>query len=306
MATLVKHISSMSLDAKQADIRAFFPPEPAYKTVSGDLGGGTFSHIYQATRRNHGNALYCLKQARMHPGNKTKTMNAQDTLERERKALEELRHPNIISMIETTVVDGHKMLVFPWYDCGDLLDFYALDATPGHIRFPKECELKSIIRGIAHALQHIHKKKRVHGDVKPENVLVKHVSESNQVMDVVLADFGHSKTLEEISLTPKGRRGTGTPEYMSPEYRKTHVNSRQCDMWALGVLIYGLVEGRFPYETEGRHRDLILQDMEEIRYDRQAWKQYSWKLQCLVQGLLRFDATERFDADDVLFDPWLQ
>jgi serine/threonine protein kinase len=94
------------------------------------------------------------------------------------------------------------------------------------------------------ALDYAHRMGVIHRDVKPTNVLL------DAEGDAFLTDFGLAKMVEaSVQLTGTGV-GIGTPAYMSPEQGKGAKVDSRTDVYSLGVMLYEMVTGRPPYETE--------------------------------------------------------
>ena len=79
----------------------------------------------------------------------------------------------------------------------------------------------------------------IHRDIKPENLLVDSKGE------VKIADFGWSVH------APSSKRHTlcGTLDYLPPEMVEGHAHDKSVDIWSLGVIIYTLIIGKPPFET---------------------------------------------------------
>lgn len=105
-----------------------------------------------------------------------------------------------------------------------------------------ELEVKSYARQICEGLKQMHRRKVIHRDLKLGNLFL------DQDMTLKIGDFGLSCKLEYHGQ----RRSTicGTPNYIAPEVITSGVGySTEVDVWALGVIIYTMLTGRPPFET---------------------------------------------------------
>jgi serine/threonine protein kinase len=91
------------------------------------------------------------------------------------------------------------------------------------------------------ALDYIHKQDIIHGDLKPENLLV---SQSGYLK---LTDFGLSRS---ISGAKVANTCFGTMHYMAPEMIRGTMHGPSIDWWALGIIMYKSLFARFPFEVE--------------------------------------------------------
>lgn len=163
------------------------------------------------------------------------------------------------------------------------------------------------------ALENMHKRGIIHRDLKPENILL------NNEMHTLIADFGSSKILQEVShqksaitttggessatgsfggrgLTHGDRKNSfvGTAQYVSPEILKGHESTPAIDLWALGCIIYQMVSGLPPFR--GGSEYLIFQMIlkQELKFpdgfDRDA--------KDLVERLLVLEPSKRLGAGE--------
>ena len=102
-----------------------------------------------------------------------------------------------------------------------------------------ESEAKHVFRQTVEAVNYLHKKNIAHRDIKLENIL------AGENFLVKLIDFGFSIVAQKDKLL---NIYCGTPSYMSPELaNKKNYQGWLADIWALGVLLYVLLCGRFPF-----------------------------------------------------------
>lgn len=98
-------------------------------------------------------------------------------------------------------------------------------------------------QAMASALAHAHSAGVIHRDLKPENVLV------TDALDVKLVDFGLAHLLPEGGGTSGGSRSrfiVGTQGYMSPEQARGEPAQKTCDVFAFGVVLHELLNGKRP------------------------------------------------------------
>lgn len=99
--------------------------------------------------------------------------------------------------------------------------------------------LSNITAQIMNGLDYLHKKKMLHRDIKPENIL------HNRQGEVKLTDFGIAKDLDQ-TLAMAGTF-VGTVTYMSPERCLGQDYSFASDIWSVGMVIFELSTGRYPF-----------------------------------------------------------
>jgi tetratricopeptide (TPR) repeat protein/tRNA A-37 threonylcarbamoyl transferase component Bud32 len=161
---------------------------------------------------------------------------------REYEALTRLNHPNIVRVYEYGLHDGH-----PWLTM-EILQGRSLQSRVRDVGKPGEparnAEIVRAVGYVADALQYIHERGLIHRDLKSDNVVV--LPDGR----VKLLDFGSARVLD--ALEPITRQGefVGTFAYAAPEQLAGRPADHRADLYALGVLMYRLATGRFPFESE--------------------------------------------------------
>ncbi len=213
-----------------------------YKLLS-VLGEGGMGIVYLAEQEHPIKRLVALKVIK--PGMDTKQVIAR--FETERQALALLDHPHIARVFDAGATEGGRPYFAMEYVKGipitEYCDKYKLGTEERLRLFIPLCQ----------AIQHAHHKGIIHRDIKPSNALVM-LHEETPIPKII--DFGVAKALnqcltERTLFTEQGQL-IGTPEYMSPEQAELtglDVDTRT-DIYSLGVLLYELLAGCTPFDTE--------------------------------------------------------
>jgi len=216
----------------------------AYEIVS-ELGYGGMGAVYLA-RRADGKfeQTVAVKMLRR----EFNTERLRRTFDREKDILAALSHPNIARLLDAgSTTDGIPYLAME-YVRGEPLDKFchsqrlSLDERLG--LFGKVCE----------AVAYAHRNLVIHRDIKPGNILV------NDDGEPKLLDFGISKLLGAGEADAGGvtQLGALTPLYASPEQVRGEAVTTASDVYSLGVVLFKVLTGEFPYRTtEKTNGDLL-------------------------------------------------
>lgn len=155
---------------------------------------------------------------------------------RERQILARLDHPNIARLLDGGTTDSGQAYYAMEYVDGEPLDRF---------RQHRELGLRDKLRlflAICSAVSYAHRNLIIHGDLKPKNVLV------TQDGTPKLLDFGVARILAGGGIqTEATTRMPLTPTYASPEQIRGEPLTVATDVYSLGVLLYELLSGRYPY-----------------------------------------------------------
>ncbi len=195
--------------------------------ILGELGRGGAGTVYLA-RQDSLNRRVALKVV------STRDPDLSARLLGEAQLLGELRHPNIIAVYDTGLIDGR-----PWYSMtycggGTLAQVLQRDGalTPGQV--------VGLVSPLADALATLHERGVVHRDVKPGNVLF----DDNGTP--YLGDFGTALDAKAERVTTSGAV-LGTIGYTAPEMVSGGLPSPASDVFSLGVLAYEALAGVRPF-----------------------------------------------------------
>ena len=223
--------------------------------IEGELGRGGSAVVYLARDTKHERHV-ALKM--LHP--ELGAAIGRERLAREIRIIARLQHPHIL----------------PLHDSGEWADtlYYVMPFVEGEslrARLARDRQLALddalvVGREMADALDHAHRHGIVHGDVKPENILL---ADGH----AILADFGVARVTSsallpaDASLEPS----SGTPAYASPERMSGSGQLEPAsDLFSLGCVLYEMLAGRPPWLTR-RRRGATAPALRSLRPDTPAW-----------------------------------
>jgi tRNA A-37 threonylcarbamoyl transferase component Bud32 len=160
-----------------------------------------------------------------------------ERFKREARAVAQLQHPNIVTVIDRGDEEGRQYIVFEYID-GENLKEYVVRKGRLDVREALEIGLE-VARGLAFA----HDQGLIHRDVKPQNVLL------NGDGRAKVTDFGIARTLDVDGMTQTGTV-LGTSNYIAPEQASGQRVDAHSDVYALGVVLYELLAGEVPFPGE--------------------------------------------------------
>ncbi len=247
------------------------------------------------------------------------------------RALQDVQHPNLVSLYELGQAEGQLYFTMELIDGQNLLSFVrpndphvanmaisstmtggALDEMTLDLKTPAgptsdthrvvpsvtsevgfdEQRLRIVLPQLLHGLEALHGAQKVHRDLKPSNVLVTREGRVVVLDFGVISDAGFDEVAGEGSIV-------GTAAYMAPEQGEGKRVGPEADLYSVGVILYQALCGRLPFS--GNHKDVIA---DKLRLDPPAPHLFSADvppdLEALCLALLRRDPTERPSAGAAL------
>ena len=234
-----------------------------YKLLE-QIGEGGFGVVFMAEQQEPVRRKVALKVLK--PGMDTRQVVAR--FEAERQALALMDHPNIAHVFDGGVTDkGRPYFVMELVRGVPITEF--CDQNCLAIR-----ERLALFVDVCQAVQHAHQKGIIHRDIKPTNVMVT-LHDGAPMVKVI--DFGIAKAmgqqLTEKTLFTNFAQMVGTPLYMAPEQAAMSGldTDTRGDVYSLGVLLYELLTGTTPFESE-RLKQVGYDEMRRIIRDEEPPK----------------------------------
>jgi len=193
------------------------------------LGHGSFGDVWKA-RRLGDDEVVALKIPR-------DWELGEEVLRREPDLMKAFNHPNIVRVYGCHTFGSYFVIEMEYVagrNLADMLDGVNRDNPLSYRR------ILSWTQQILSGLQTIHAANVVHGDIKPQNVLI------NADGNAKLVDFGTSRRLEDVWVWT---RRQGTEAYWAPEVAFEEKRSLVSDIYSVGVVLYEMVTGELPYKS---------------------------------------------------------
>ncbi|OTF72662.1 hypothetical protein BLA29_010648 [Euroglyphus maynei] len=156
--------------------------------------------------------------------------------------MKNLCHENIVKLLQYEENDDFIYIIMEYCAGGELFD---------HLLSKRllESECKRIFTSLINVLYYIHSKGIAHRDIKPENILF------DDRMNVKLIDFGLCACSDTNPYATLDCLSTacGSPAYVAPELLQgCRYSGPPVDVWSTGVLLYVLLTGTLPFDSENR------------------------------------------------------
>lgn len=161
---------------------------------------------------------------------------------RESRLAAAIDHPNIVSIFDADEVDGVPYIAMQW------IDGETLSALITRQRAVEPRQAIRVVSQIAMALEAANARDLLHRDVKPANILVQTIGDTDHAY---LTDFGIARVMSDVNerLTWTGH-AVGTPGYQAPEQIRGENGDGRSDMYALGCVLFEALTGTLPFDGD--------------------------------------------------------
>jgi tetratricopeptide (TPR) repeat protein/tRNA A-37 threonylcarbamoyl transferase component Bud32 len=217
-------------------------------------------------------------------------------LKREFRAVSSLKHPNIVRVLDSGT-GKVPFLVMEYVEGSNLRENAVFSERSGLPevssragRESRDSFLRYVIQ-ILGALRHVHETGIVHGDIKPENILITASGIAK------LTDFGLAVFQEE--LVERGKERTvvgGTPRYFSPEQALGREPDGRSDLYSLGVVFYEFFTGSPPFSGDTFAECLMKRINQDAPFLRQCRPGVPPEIEEVTMRLLEREPDRRFQT----------
>ncbi|RNF18144.1 rac serine-threonine kinase-like protein [Trypanosoma conorhini] len=195
------------------------------------IGAGSFSNVFVAREKSTGK-VYAIKEMRKELIQQQKMAG---NIAAEKHILQTISHPFIVSLHYAFQTKKCLYLVLDFLPGGELFFHLAKEKVFDEYRAKLYCGEIALAIGYLHSLDIVFR------DLKPENIVL------DKDGHACLTDFGLAKM--NVS-SANNFTFCGTSEYIAPEFLLGQPHGRAVDWWALGILLYEMIEGIPPFFSE--------------------------------------------------------
>ncbi|PXF47253.1 putative myosin light chain kinase [Gracilariopsis chorda] len=257
------------------------------------IGEGAFATVHKGRRKSDG-AVVAIKKVIKQQFD----MMTYRELQREMYSMKHVKHDGIIAAYDVYNYQKEVYFILEFMEGGSVKDLMGK-----HGGLITEKTAASITRQVLLALAYLHDNGYAHRDIKLENILC--VSGDLNKTRVCLADFGYVNFFED-ERDECMKSLIGTPVYVAPEIISEKPYSAAVDLYAIGVMVYRMLCGEYPYDGEEDHdKTMALASAARLEFKQPAWRTVSLSAKSFVRGLLQPVSKKRLTARGALCHQWL-
>ena len=245
--------------------------------ILSELGKGGYSTVFYCEHKKT-KRRYAVKVA-------FKFKKGKDRSERTRtevRILRKLKHQNIIRLKGSFEDTDNIYLVLEYIPGKDCSKFFKNN-------LPTKSQVKFIMRQLVEAVHYCHTRGIVHRDIKLENILI------DEHHKIKLTDFGLCGIKQ--SEYDMFSQSLGTVRYTAPEMLQGNGYNESIDIWGLGVVMFTLLTGSYPFDASQREKIFERIKEKNIHYSKYSLDRKEVKL---LRLLLEKDPEKRIEIEDIL------
>uniref|UniRef100_A0A671TK05 non-specific serine/threonine protein kinase n=1 Tax=Sparus aurata TaxID=8175 RepID=A0A671TK05_SPAAU len=251
------------------------------------IGHGAFAVVFKGRhkeKRDWEVAVKCI--------NKKNLAKSQSLLGKEIKILKELKHENIVRLLD------YQVHFLCYCNGGDLAEYLHSKGTLS------EDTIHIFLQQISQAMKILQSKGILHRDLKPQNILLCHPEgrRSSPINTCIkIADFGFARHLQTNTMAATL---CGSPMYMAPEVIMSQHYDAKADLWSIGTIVYQCLTGKAPFHASTPQELRLFYETNRTLLP-SIPKETSCNLRHLLRGLLQRNHKERISFDEFFHHPFL-
>ncbi|HEX3020082.1 MAG TPA: protein kinase [Chitinispirillaceae bacterium] len=239
------------------------------------------NHRLLVVKSRNGNEQYLMKSCDFNDS--SFELGKRNRYKRELEFISTFDHPNIFKPLSSEDIDTSVSIIYPYRKGTTLQRFFAAKITLSIAE-----KLKMVIQ-LVEAIEHIHSRGIVHGDLHPGNIFVR------EDRGVEIYDLSMCMTEEEFSRRQDGLM-VGTYPYLSPEqtgFTRFKVDTRS-DLYCVGIILYQLLSNRFPFTTQNGTIEELLDFM--LKTELEPIRNVPYYINEILLKALRTTPEERYQT----------
>ncbi|KAM4576676.1 serine/threonine-protein kinase ULK1a isoform 1-T1 [Odontesthes bonariensis] len=258
------------------------------------IGHGAFAVVFKGRHREKRDwevAVKCI--------NKKNLAKSKTLLGKEIKILKELKHDNIVRLLDYQEMGGCVYLVMEYCNGGDLAEYLHSKGTLS------EDTIRVFLQQIAQAMKVLQSKGILHRDLKPQNILLCHSEgrrSNSSSTSIKIADFGFARHLQTNTMAATL---CGSPMYMAPEVIMSQNYDAKADLWSIGTIVYQCLIGKAPFHASTPQELRLFYESNSTLLP-SIPKETSASLRHLLLGLLQRNHKDRISFDEFFHHPFLE
>jgi serine/threonine protein kinase len=247
-------------------------------TVDYMIGEGSYSQVYMAEHIS----THARCAIKIVPRNCAQA-------ESEINILSSLSHRSCVRLHEVLSDDGFHYLVTDHISNGTLLQHI------NHSHTFTEHDARHIFVQLFDGIRYLHEVRRIaHLDLKLENIMIDSKSE------VKIIDFGHARPFDMLP-EMSGHIRCGSLPYWAPEIASGRQITPSVDVWSMGVILYALVTGTFPFYSTDISKQTARILFDEVTFPRDV----SPEFRSLISKMLEKESANRITLSEIAGEAWM-
>ena len=250
--------------------------------ITKELGKGSYAVVklakHKITNEKYAIKIYT-KESLLDP-------QKRNTVKNEINILKQLNHINIMKLYEVIDSSKYLYLVLEYINGMSLLDLIKIEKY----HYIEEHRAIKLFLQIVKGISYCQSKNINHRDIKLENILVIK-DDIIKIIDFGFAVKGNKDTYQKLFC--------GTPSYMSPEIvNKEKYIAQYSDVWSLGILLYAMLYGRFPFKAKDDKKLFELINKAEIKFPENIFVSENTKN--LLKKILNVEPKLRLNPEEII------